>query len=67
MAIGPPTSTAVPPLVPPIPSDKDFKSAVCMLAQLVAAQLQPVAPDVAGPSEGPKSSRVQEFLALNPT
>ena len=37
-----------------------------MLAQLVAAQCQPVAPDVVGPSEGPGSSRVREFLALNP-
>ena len=65
-ATGPPAPPAVPPLVPPIPSDQDFKSAVCMLAQLVATQRQPVAPDVAGPSEGPGSSRVREFLALNP-
>ncbi|XP_049406245.1 uncharacterized protein LOC125869882 [Solanum stenotomum] len=37
-----------------------------MLAQLVDAQCQPVAPDVAGPSEGLRSSTVREFLALNP-
>ncbi|KAK4706616.1 hypothetical protein R3W88_033828 [Solanum pinnatisectum] len=37
-----------------------------MLAQLVAARCQPVAPDVAGPYEGLGSSRVREFLALNP-
>ncbi|WMV30257.1 hypothetical protein MTR67_023642 [Solanum verrucosum] len=57
---------AVPPLVPPILSDQDFKSTVYMLAQLVAAQCQPVAPDIARLSEGPGSSRVHEFLALNP-
>uniref|UniRef100_M1DQN9 Integrase core domain containing protein n=1 Tax=Solanum tuberosum TaxID=4113 RepID=M1DQN9_SOLTU len=37
-----------------------------MLAQLVAAQRQPVALDVAGPSEGPGSLRVREFVCLNP-
>ncbi|KAK4707230.1 hypothetical protein R3W88_033202 [Solanum pinnatisectum] len=57
---------AVPPQVPPIPSDEDFMSAVCMLAQLVAAQRQPVAPDIAGLSEGLESSKVREFLALTP-
>ncbi|KAK4738066.1 hypothetical protein R3W88_001763 [Solanum pinnatisectum] len=65
-ATGPPTPPVVPPLVLPIPSDQDFKSAVCMLAQLVAAQRQPVALDIAGPSEGPRSLSVREFLALNP-
>uniref|UniRef100_M1DG71 Uncharacterized protein n=1 Tax=Solanum tuberosum TaxID=4113 RepID=M1DG71_SOLTU len=44
-ATGTPTPTTVPHLVPLIPSDQDFKSAVCMLAQLVAAQRHPVAPD----------------------
>ncbi|KAK4724987.1 hypothetical protein R3W88_027766 [Solanum pinnatisectum] len=65
-ATGPPAPPAVPPLVPLIPSDQDFKSTICMLAHLVAAQRQPVMLDVAGPSEGPRSSRVREFLALNP-
>ena len=32
----------------------------------VAAQCQPVAPDIAGPSEKPRNSRVREFLALIP-
>ncbi|WMV37289.1 hypothetical protein MTR67_030674, partial [Solanum verrucosum] len=47
-------------------TSKDFKSAVCMLAQLVTAQRQPGAPDVARPFEGPEILRVREFLALNP-
>ncbi|KAK4716330.1 hypothetical protein R3W88_014668 [Solanum pinnatisectum] len=49
-----------------VPQVEDFKSAVCMLAHFVVAQRQPIAPDVAGPSKGPESSRVCEFLTLNP-
>uniref|UniRef100_M1DZ49 Uncharacterized protein n=1 Tax=Solanum tuberosum TaxID=4113 RepID=M1DZ49_SOLTU len=63
---GPPTPPAVPHLVPLITSDQDFKSAICMLTQLVATQRQPVAPDVAGPFKGPGSSRIHEFLTFNP-
>ncbi|KAH0713639.1 hypothetical protein KY289_009598 [Solanum tuberosum] len=66
-ARGLPAPPTVPPVVPPIPSNQDFKSAVYMLAQLVVAQCQPVREYVAGPSEGPGSSRVHEFLALNPS
>uniref|UniRef100_M1DUE2 Uncharacterized protein n=1 Tax=Solanum tuberosum TaxID=4113 RepID=M1DUE2_SOLTU len=65
-ATRPPNLPAVPHLVPPIPSDQYFKSAICMLAQLVAAQRQPVAPDVARPSKRFESSRVHGFLTLNP-
>lgn len=57
------TPPALPPQVSPIPWDRDFKSAVCMLAHLVAAQRQPVAPDVAKPSEG---LEVREFMNLLP-
>lgn len=38
-----------------------------MSTQLVAAQRQPVAPDITRPFEGPRGSRVREFLALNPS
>ncbi|KAK4730033.1 hypothetical protein R3W88_023021 [Solanum pinnatisectum] len=65
-ATGHPAPPAVPLLVPSIPSDQDFKSAICMLAQLVVAQRQPVPPDVVRPSEGPESLRVREFLTLDP-
>lgn len=39
---------------------------MCILAQLVVAQRQLVAPDVAEPSKGPKGLRVREFLPMNP-
>ena len=61
-----PTGPPETPPAPPMPTDQEFRSAVYMLAQLTATQRQPVATDVAGPSEGPGSSRVREFLALNP-
>lgn len=35
-----------------------------MLAQLIAAEYQPVVSDVAGLSEGPESLRVPKYLSL---
>lgn len=41
-ATGAPAPPTVPHLVPSIPFEQDFKTAVCILAQLVVAQHQPI-------------------------
>ncbi|XP_019267033.1 PREDICTED: uncharacterized protein LOC109244404 [Nicotiana attenuata] len=54
------------PVPPPLLSDQDLRSAVHLLTQLVATQQQARASASAGSSEGSRSSRVREFVALSP-
>lgn len=55
-----------PPVPPPIGTDQDIRNAVHLLTELVTTQRAQRARGGAEKAEEPESSRIHEFLALNP-